>query len=70
MMNLNLDTLSIIYALAGREAVRRALTLPQGPLIKQATKNRDEPAEIIAKRDAAVDAILALVEEYANLDND
>lgn len=69
-MNINLDTLSIVYAVAGREAVRRMLTLPSGPLVKKAQRNRDEPTEIIAKRDAAVDAILALVEEYANLDND
>jgi hypothetical protein len=69
-MNLDLNSLSIIYAVAGREAVRRMLTLPSGPLVKQAQRNRDEPQEILDKRDAATDAIIALIEEYANLDND
>lgn len=69
-MNLDLNSLSIIYAVAGREAAIRLLTLPSGPLVKQALRNRDEPQEILDKRNAAVDAILALIEEYANLDND
>lgn len=70
VMNFNLDFLVGLYRIAGRETVRRALTIPSGPLVARAKANKDDPSEIIAKRDAAANALLDLVEEYANVDED
>lgn len=64
------ETLAFGYKVFGRDAVRRAITPPRGPLIARAKANNDDPGEILRKRDVAVEAILDFVEEYANLDTD
>jgi hypothetical protein len=69
-MKFDLEFLANLYRMFGRETVKRMLTVPGGPLIKKAEANRDDPAEISAKRDIWVEATMDLVEEYANLDND
>lgn len=69
-MNFNFDFFVGMYRAFGRDTVRRMLLLPSGPLVAQAKKNKDDPAEMIAKRDAVADAMLDLIEEYANADND
>lgn len=69
-MNFNLETLGFLYKMFGRQAVARMITIPGATLIAKANANKDEPEEIIAKRDVAVNAILDLVEEYANVDQD
>lgn len=69
-MNFNLDFFAGVYRMFGRETTKRMLTIPGGPLIARAKANQDDPAEIIAKRDAAAEALLVLIEEYANVDGD
>lgn len=69
-MRFDLESLAWAYKMFGRPFVERMLTIPGGPLIAKAKANKDDPAEMIAKRDAARNAFLDLVEEYANLDDD
>lgn len=69
-MNFNLDFFVGMYRAFGRNTVRGMLLLPSGPLLAQQKKNKDEPQEIIDKRNAVADAMLDLIEEYANFDND
>jgi hypothetical protein len=69
-MNFNIEYFVGLYRIFGRDTVKRALTIPGGPLIKQAQRNKDEPSEIIAKRDAVANALIELIEEYANVDED
>lgn len=65
-----IDTLVLFYKIGGRDAVKRALTIP-GPLcVRRAAQNKDEPEEMIAKRDAFVNATVEFVEEWANADGD
>jgi hypothetical protein len=69
-MNINMTQLAVLYTLLGKEAFRRMVTTPGAVLEKQAKRNRDEPQEMIDKRDAFVDALVDYVEEFANLDQD
>jgi hypothetical protein len=69
-MRFDLEFFAGVYRTFGRETTKRMLTIPGGPLVRQAEKNRDEPAEIIAKRDRLAEAALDLLEEYANVDQD
>lgn len=47
----------------GREKAKRILfTIPGAALVAQAKRNQDDPAEIIAKRDIAAEALMDLVE--------
>ena len=59
-----------IYRTSGREGVRRAITIPEKELVKIQKRNKDELSEAVEKRDAAVEGVLNLVEELANLDDD
>lgn len=70
MGNFNLEFFAGVYRTFGRETTLRMLTIPGGPLLKQQAKNKDEPREIIEKRDRAAVALLDLIEEYVNVDND
>lgn len=69
-MKFDLAFFAGLYRMFGRDTVVRALTMPSGPLVAQAKRNKDEPAEMIAKRDAAANALADLIEEFANLDDD
>lgn len=66
----NIEFLVGMYRMFGRASFIRMLSIPGGPLLAQQKKNKDDPAEIIAKRDALAVALADLVEEYANLDDD
>jgi|GEM_PF-6201384 len=70
LRSLDIETLGFAYRVFGRDAVKRAITPPRGPLINRAKAHGDDPGEILRKRDNAVEAVLELVEEFANLDND
>ncbi len=59
-----------IYRTSGREGVRRAITIPEKELAKIQKRNNDELSEAVEKRDEAVEGVLNLVEELANLDDD
>lgn len=59
-----------LYRSGGREAARRAITIPERELAKIQARNKDQVSEAVEKRDAAVDGVLDLVEELANLDDD
>lgn len=99
-LKLDLSYLAAIYQMAGRDAVKRMLTIPGGvltaenrywkyaariitflprdvakrilftvpggPLIDRAKKNKDEPQEIIDKRDAVAESLMLLVEAYSS----
>ena len=59
-----------VYRTSGREAVKRMLTIPEKDIARIQKKNGDELSEGIEKRDDAVEGVLNLVEELANLDDD
>lgn len=78
LRNLKIDPsmVRIAYQLnraQGRQVLKQALIAPgirKSELEAAAKRNNDDPAEIIRKRDAMLDAIIDFVEEALNLDND
>lgn len=69
-MKFDLEFVARMVAMFGEETAKRAMTLPGALCRKQALKNQDQPEEMIAKRDAMVEAIVEFAKEYVNLDND
>lgn len=70
MKVMDFEMLGKMLLMLGEDTVRRMLTIPGAVCTKQALKNKDNPEEMIAKRDAWVEATLEFAKEFANLDND
>jgi len=68
--SLNYALVAQMLAVFGEDTVRRMLTIPGAVCTRQALKNHDNPEQMIAKRDAFIDALLDFSKEWANLDND
>lgn len=65
--------IAIAYRLFGRQQLRNALVGVFGSrarLAPIAASNKDQLEELVAKRDAAIEALMDYAEELANLDND